>query len=354
MCIYRGISFYELNEVIRHENAEFSSLLTNVGNGDQLNTQQFDMIESRFCSEAEAEERCPSGIRLFNDNHSVDAYNLKMLSSSDEMTNSIADDEIIGCNGNHEKERAAKNRLHKLATIDTGELPYEIIFVVDKPYMITTNIDVADGLANGAVGKLSYVELDPQNKVLRVWLLFPKGVGVKARGKVAGYANSKRISREFVPLNRRSATVPLNRNKSIHAKRNHFPLKPACALTIHKSQGGTFDEIVYKYHKTHSQSLVYVALSRVTSQEGLHIVPTDNIQRFYHGRRSNASMALLRQEFMRLSTAQLTTVDQVILDKINDRNMILFSLNCQSLQAHARDLRGNVVQKADILILSET
>ena len=44
-------------------------------------------------------------------------------------------------------------------------------------------IDVANGLANGTVGKLSYVELNTQNEVLRVWLLFPKGVGVKARGK---------------------------------------------------------------------------------------------------------------------------------------------------------------------------
>lgn len=112
----------------------------------------------------------------------------------------------------------------------------------------------------------------------------------------------------------------------------------------------TFDEIVYKYHKTHSQSLVYVALSKVTSQEGLHIVPTDNIQRFYHGRQRNAAMILLRQEFMRLSTVRLTTVDQVILNKINEGNMILFWLNCQSLQAHARDLRGNIIQKADILI----
>ncbi|GFX39036.1 hypothetical protein TNCV_3426221 [Trichonephila clavipes] len=60
-----------------------------------------------------------------------------------------------------------------------------------------------------------------------------------------------------------SATVPVNRNRSIHAKRNHFPLKPACSLTIHKSQGGTFDEIAYKYRKAHSQLLVYEILSKV-------------------------------------------------------------------------------------------
>ncbi|GFY69789.1 uncharacterized protein TNIN_364331 [Trichonephila inaurata madagascariensis] len=81
----------------------------------------------------------------------------------------------------------------------------------------------------------------------------------------------------MVPINCRSAIVPLNRNRSIHAKRNNFPLKPACSVTIHKSQGGTFDEIAYKYSKAHSQPLVYVALSRVTAQEGLHIVTTDGV-----------------------------------------------------------------------------
>lgn len=73
--LWRGIALYELNEAMRQENAEFSSLLTEIGNGDQLDEQQLQMIESRSCSEIEAEEHCPSGIRLFNDSHSVDTYN---------------------------------------------------------------------------------------------------------------------------------------------------------------------------------------------------------------------------------------------------------------------------------------
>ncbi|GFY57155.1 ATP-dependent DNA helicase [Trichonephila inaurata madagascariensis] len=93
--------------------------------------------------------------------------------------------------------------------------------------MITANIDVADGLANGDLSKLSHFALDDQNRALRVWLLFPNGVGVKVRGKVVGYANAKGIGGEMAPINRRYATVPLNLNRSIHAKRNNFPLKPA-------------------------------------------------------------------------------------------------------------------------------
>ncbi|GFW73965.1 hypothetical protein TNCV_49541 [Trichonephila clavipes] len=88
------------------------------------------------------------------------------------------------------------------------------------------------------------------------------------------------FGREMVRINSRSAAVSLNRNRSIHAKRNNFPLKLSCSLSIHKSQGGTIKEIVYKYCKAQSQPLVYEALSRVTAQEGLHTVPTDGRQHF--------------------------------------------------------------------------
>lgn len=184
------------------ENAQFSSLLTKVGNGNRLDEQELQLIKSRFCSEAEATECCPSGIRLFNDNQSVDAYNLKILSLSKETTNSLADDELHGCQGDRKKERPARAKLYKLITIDTGGLPYEIIFVLDKPYMITTNVDVADGRANGAVGRLAHVELGVDNRILRVWLIFPNGVGAKVRAKTAGYAILKGISSLAVPINR--------------------------------------------------------------------------------------------------------------------------------------------------------
>ncbi|GFW35660.1 ATP-dependent DNA helicase [Trichonephila clavipes] len=154
------------------------------------------------------------------------------------------------------------------------------------------------------------------------------------------------FGRDMAPINHRSATVPLDRNRSIHAKRNHFPMKPSWSLTIHKSQGDAFDDIVYKYSKPYSQHLPYVALSRVTAQERHHIVPTDGRQRFYHGRRNNEEILPLRNEFTRLSTVHLSTIYQIMINKMSGGDRILFSLNCQSLRTRARDLRGNIVQKA--------
>lgn len=182
---------------------------------------------------------------------------------------------------------------------------------------------------------------------------FPESskTGEKIRRKAAGYMMANNISRSAVPIARRTSTITLNNNKTIVAKRNHFPLVSACAMTIHKSQGGTFNEIVYEYHKNHSQQLLYVALSRVTSIEGLYITTRDNDPTFYHGRRTTTSMVSLQEEFRRLSLNRLMTIDRLLLDFISARRgMSICSLNCQSLGAHKADLTDVVVQRANILI----
>lgn len=129
----------------------------------------------------------------------------------------------------------------------------------------------------------------------------------------------------------------------------------ACAITIHKSQVGTFDEIVYEYEKTHSQQLVYVALSRVTRIEGLYIVTERNNPTFYHGRRESTSVIDLQNEFKRLSLNRLQTNTNVLTNFISNRKGIsIFSLTCQRVRAHALDLNDAVTQRSNILILSET
>lgn len=55
-----------------------------------------------------------------------------------------------------------------MSTIDTGGLPYEITFLTGKYYIITTNIDVTDGLANGAIGKLCHIGVDENEEISKV------------------------------------------------------------------------------------------------------------------------------------------------------------------------------------------
>ncbi|GFS32548.1 uvrD_C_2 domain-containing protein [Trichonephila inaurata madagascariensis] len=76
-----------------------------------------------------------------------------------------------------------KQELYKMRADNTGKLPYELILVLNRPCMITNNIDVADGLSNGPVGKLCYVERDENHEIIRIWMKFPKLCGRKRATK---------------------------------------------------------------------------------------------------------------------------------------------------------------------------
>ncbi|GFT06646.1 ATP-dependent DNA helicase [Trichonephila clavipes] len=242
-----------------------------------------------------------------------------------------------------------------MSLIDTNGLPYQTVYVKNIYYMITTNIDVADGFANGAVGKLVHVEINYEGLVKTIWLEFPDlpQIGKKLRRKAAGYAAEINVSRMAVPIVLRSSNIPLKNNKTIFDKCTHVPLVCACATTIHKSQGNTYLEIVYD--RRHSQSLLYVALSRVTSIEGLYITTKNNNKTFYRCRRRSSSTIDLQEEFKRLSLNKLQTINENLINFITNRQgLSIFTFNCQSLTAHAVDLQDSVIRNSNTLVSSET
>ncbi len=338
---------------MRQANATFSALLTKLGNGEILNNLELSTLESRFCSYQEANDLYPNAIRLYFSNTAVDKYNNFVLQSMENVVVSKATDVVSGSK-NATEEAIYRQLLHKTKPIDTGGLPYEISFGLGKHYLITTNISVVDGLANGAVGELVHIEYQ-NRELIRIWLKFPlQKIGEQIRKKAAVHISRHNYDPLAVPIGRRTSTVSLNKNKTVVARRNHFPLKQASALTIHKSQGGTFETIVYDYERVHPNQMVYVALSRVTSIDGLHITSPKDNKRFYHGRQSSSSMNSLKNEFQRLSFNHLQTIEMEIVNFITmGQGISIFSFNCQDLHSHLADLIDSITSRCHFLLLSE-
>ncbi|GFW85648.1 uncharacterized protein TNCV_852982 [Trichonephila clavipes] len=121
--------------------------------------------------------------------------------------------------------------------------------------------------------------------------------------------------------------------------------------------------------------LVYVALSRVTSIDGLYLTNDKDDFKYYHGRRSTApAVKDIRDEYDRMANHRLPTLSMQARafckrDVLTERNedqggylhrrrqliLIVSAFNAQSLVAHARDIESdNILMNSDYMVISET
>lgn len=121
----------------------------------------------------------------------------------------------------------------------------------------------ANGLVNGSIGIL---EIEETNEAEDPILYFCTGEGEeKIRRKIDRY----RFERHIYELDEMSGRL---RKKLVGAV-IAYPLTLAYAMTIHKSQGLTFDELTVDLtRECFISGQMYTAMSRVRSPQGLHIL----------------------------------------------------------------------------------
>ncbi|XP_055622388.1 uncharacterized protein LOC129765957 [Toxorhynchites rutilus septentrionalis] len=358
--LWQSLSFFPLIRVMRQANAQFSSILTKIGNGEPLTLEETELIESRFRTAEWCKQNVPGAVRLFHRNADVERYNSEALVDRDTV-DCVADDIYSGYR-NATQLASARSKVNKMSVVETGGLPYLLRLAVGAPFMITTNVDVEDGIVNGAIGELKYLghnEDDPQQSIVKLWMEFENdsiGKTLRIKSRPAVYAKPGILQPEWTPISKRTANVTLSSN--VKCKRIQFPVVSASALTVHKSQGGTFSEIVYEYEKGQEQQLVYVGLSRVTALEGLYLTNAKGLFKFHHAKGTTSPrIQELRTELQRLSNHRLRTIGQEIIEMIETRSSAckMMSINVQSLHAHSSDVSSDhVITRVDLLALSET
>ena len=125
---------------------------------------------------------------------------------------------------------------------ETGNLKKILTVKINARVMITTYINVTDGLTNGTMGTVTNIVINERTgKMITILISFDsKHVGEEAMHT----SIYKSTNQNAVPIYKTQATFPIHKKASCQATRSQFPLTLAWAVTIHEFQGLTLPEIV--------------------------------------------------------------------------------------------------------------
>lgn len=158
---------------------------------------------------------------------------------------------------------------------ETGGLDSVILAKENARMMLITNIDINDRLINGQMGTITKIVINHNTKLSVIYIKFDDSqAGIKAKEKC-----TERYARDgAVPIQPVLARIKVRPGKpsSPEIQRLQFPLTLAWACTVHKVQGLTLSDVVVSFdlnrQKHFNCGQIYVALSRATSLQGLHVV----------------------------------------------------------------------------------
>lgn len=165
--------------------------------------------------------------------------------------------------------------------------------------MVTSNIRTDDGLVNGSIGILKEIDFagscDGIKCPCKLWFEFENpNVGKKTRQE-----DSHRYFANLTPITK-------SKRNFVYQFRNRydccqqFPIVPAEAITIHKSQGGTYNQVAVHTNKRFTRELMYVACSRSTSASGLYIIG------HFQKTKPFSKNSILMNEILKLKTEKKT------------------------------------------------
>lgn len=253
--IYTSSNRYNLLEPVRQKEASFIEILDKVRNY-VFDESVIQFINSRTVHKTELPLFC---LRLYTTRERVRIANEKDFNDfPGEGVNIDAFDNYVG------SKSSAKRGLR-----ETRLLEY-LFLKVNMPVMLIQNLNVSLGWVNGTIAAIEYIE--EENICLRKHL--PDG------GDSIYWI--QRVSRQ----------VP---NTSY--TRTQFPIIPAFASTIHKSQSATIDCVGIHLDNMLSHGQLYVAMSRVRKAEDLYFFGADmplNIKRKFGS--NNDAVEIIRNQ----------------------------------------------------------
>lgn len=331
----------ELDEVMRQRgDTQFIELLCRMRTA-QCTSEDFDVLKTRIVK-PDSPNYPNEALHVYRLNKDVDYRNdlmLNRLASKDDQYFIEASDSIAGQTRHIDLSRLSNKRS------DTGGLHAVLKIAIGARVMLTTNVNVSDGLVNGARGVVVDIVCNANDKVTNILVVFDNSnVGVDAIHSSPFRSSFPRA----VPLNKCEVQFPAMGKRGAEVTRLQFPLTLSWATTIHKVQGLTLDEIVVDMQGRFSPGQAYVACSRVKSLEGLFILNYNSTAIKQSDKVTN--------EMVRLSSHLLKPVPYPnFRNFMNETTVTIALLNVRSISAKLSDISIDTnIQAADIICFCET
>ena len=285
---------------------------------------------------------------LFNKNSEVDEFNEN--ARTDRPVNINAKDEITGACSKEIIDGHLKKLKSKPAR-ETMGLASQLKVALKDKIEICINIDISDGLTNGASGTITGLpgtdSSGNSEAVGYIWIHFDDArIGRQTRRKFRNlYTNH--TPKHWTPIYPVKKQIEISSKTSVYALRIQFPIRCAAAKTIHRSQGQTLQAVVADFKTAYGPHKHYVAISRVSDPNQLFITNLD-LEKIQIDKRVSNEMNRLRTE------AQLQ-IPEHLRHNIKMDNPYATFFNIRSLNKYCNDLASEfTIKNSLITCLTET
>ena len=332
-------SIVQLNEIMRQrEDLLFAEML------NTIRTRTSDMSFPKEVRDMLLEctrEGPPDVLHVYATNKEVNNYNIDMLKS-------VCSDyrEILAKDFKKDKTTGKLTKIAKPSSSgDADSLHASLLLAEGARVMLTRNVDVSDGLVNGATGTVTTFTSTTCNKQTAKDYAEIKAIEVKFDNGRVG----KKTGKEYVDGNRVCIERIEEEMRKSGITRHQFPLKLAWACTAHKVQGMTTDKVVVNLDNIFSPGQAYVALSRVTSKKGLYIEVSNEKEietKIYADKEVGNAIQSMPSLFN--SSTEGSCLQSA-------KHIEIISFNAQSLRQNIQEIRADArFYSVDVFCITET